>query len=208
MPEVLPGCSIKDNDPRKNGRTLLVERLQGRFVVATSATGTSTQIQRVRIFTDGKARRTGFSLVPSEAALVHLHVHTRHPQDYVLLNEADGTRWRGGADGRWTADRTGAALPLPRSDTKAAKALIDAVMEQRAWPVAPSACAAAGYEAAFRAASRGASPQTVAYQYKGPATGQQWWHADAAMYAWANQQSDYETRELGVIPRDQGGSHA
>lgn len=43
--------------------------------------------------------------------LTHLHVRTRHPQDYVLHNDQDGTRWRGTADGRWVRDDAGVALP-------------------------------------------------------------------------------------------------
>lgn len=43
-----------------------------------------------------------------------------------------------------------------------------------------------------------APAEVVGWQYKGPATGQQWWHADRPMYDWAKQQPDYETRELCV----------
>lgn len=38
------------------------------------------------------------------ASCVLLKVITSHPQDYVLVNEADGTRWRGTAEGGWVAD--------------------------------------------------------------------------------------------------------
>lgn len=31
-----------------------------------------------------------------------LQVVTRHPKDYVLVNEADGSSWRGTEEGRWT----------------------------------------------------------------------------------------------------------
>jgi hypothetical protein len=33
-----------------------------------------------------------------------LTVQTRHPTDYVLMNEADGTRWRAQQDGSWKAE--------------------------------------------------------------------------------------------------------
>lgn len=36
--------------------------------------------------------------------ITQLHVNTTHPQDYVLVNERDGTRWRGTIDGRWVRD--------------------------------------------------------------------------------------------------------
>ncbi len=39
-----------------------------------------------------------------DGELTVLHVSTRHPQDYVLHNEADGTRWRGTADGGWSRE--------------------------------------------------------------------------------------------------------
>lgn len=40
-----------------------------------------------------------------DPTLVTLTVRTRHPRDYVLVNEADGTRWRGTEGGHWAADR-------------------------------------------------------------------------------------------------------
>ena len=33
--------------------------------------------------------------------LIQMQVNTRHPADYVLLNEQDGTRWRGTSKGTW-----------------------------------------------------------------------------------------------------------
>lgn len=38
---------------------------------------------------------------PEKAKLIRLEVSTYHPEDYVLVNERDGTRWRGTHDGRW-----------------------------------------------------------------------------------------------------------
>lgn len=35
------------------------------------------------------------------AKLTELLVNTYHPEDYVLINEADGSVWRGRADGTW-----------------------------------------------------------------------------------------------------------
>jgi hypothetical protein len=35
-----------------------------------------------------------------ERPLVTVVVRTRHPEDYLLVNEADGSRWRI-VDGRW-----------------------------------------------------------------------------------------------------------
>src|SRR3982750_2446595 len=43
--------------------------------------------------------------------LVRLHVSTYHPQDYVLIDEATGHRWRGTADGHWVQD-----LPTTKLD--------------------------------------------------------------------------------------------
>lgn len=37
-------------------------------------------------------------------ALTELHVATRRPHDYVLLDESTGQRWRGTAGGYWVAD--------------------------------------------------------------------------------------------------------
>jgi hypothetical protein len=36
--------------------------------------------------------------------VTRLTVLTRHPQAYVLIDEQDGTRWRGTAEGRWVRD--------------------------------------------------------------------------------------------------------
>lgn len=39
---------------------------------------------------------------PPPDGCTRLQVVTRHPQDYVLKNEEDGSTWRGTQDGRWT----------------------------------------------------------------------------------------------------------
>lgn len=57
--------------------------------------------------------------------LTHLQVHTRHPQDYVLVNEQDGTRWRGTADGRWVSD--GSAVDTITLTLDQANTLLDAL---------------------------------------------------------------------------------
>jgi hypothetical protein len=106
MTELKPGMRIKANDPRQAARLLTIVRVEGRFVYATGRAGIESRIQACRVYTDGKQRRTGFSLVGGrlEPALVHLLVTTRHPETYMLVNEADGTRWRGGPDGSWHRD--------------------------------------------------------------------------------------------------------
>ncbi|QGJ94976.1 hypothetical protein SEA_REDWATTLEHOG_117 [Gordonia phage RedWattleHog] len=40
----------------------------------------------------------------SERNITTLSIRTRHPEDYVLINEADGTRWRGSEDMGWLRD--------------------------------------------------------------------------------------------------------
>lgn len=39
---------------------------------------------------------------PVPEGCTRLQVLTRHPKDYVLANEADGSSWRGTEDGKWT----------------------------------------------------------------------------------------------------------
>lgn len=52
-----------------------------------------------------------------EDGLTLLIVATRHPQDYVLTNEQDNTRWRGTPTGGWTmAGRVPHGVPTPLSD--------------------------------------------------------------------------------------------
>lgn len=70
----------------------------------------------------GQTQREADAVMP----LVQLPVTTRHPWDYVLINEADGTRWRGTADGSWRADDKGSSGPTtaqrvgPRDDSNRA----------------------------------------------------------------------------------------
>jgi hypothetical protein len=57
------GDKIKDNDPRMAGRTLtIVDAADPHYVKAAHA-GRFFSILRRRIYTDGKPRRSGFSLV-------------------------------------------------------------------------------------------------------------------------------------------------
>ena len=39
---------------------------------------------------------------PVPEGCTRLQVVTRHPQDYVLANEEDGSKWRGTEEGKWT----------------------------------------------------------------------------------------------------------
>lgn len=59
------GSKIRDNDPRVTyDRVLTVTGTLPFGVVAKDSNGRSYTILRRRIFTDGKPRRSGFSLVP------------------------------------------------------------------------------------------------------------------------------------------------
>ena len=59
------GSKIKDNDPRGTGnRILTVVELLPNGVIAKGAGGRGFTLLRRRIYTDGKPRRSGFSLVP------------------------------------------------------------------------------------------------------------------------------------------------
>jgi hypothetical protein len=60
--ELKIGDRIKDNDPRMGDRVLVITDVSEDFVTAVTGPWVS-RIQRKRIFTDGKPRRTGFSLV-------------------------------------------------------------------------------------------------------------------------------------------------
>jgi hypothetical protein len=58
------GDKIKDNDPRCTWRAPLeIIDLLPNGVTARTATGSYVRILRRRIYTDGKPRRNGFSLV-------------------------------------------------------------------------------------------------------------------------------------------------
>jgi hypothetical protein len=66
MSEINKGDRIADNDPRMVGRVLLVIS-QGRpgYVHAADTQHRSFRIQTKRIYTDGKPRRSGFTLLPA-----------------------------------------------------------------------------------------------------------------------------------------------
>lgn len=54
---------IKDNDPRTSNRVLTIKVLHPYGVVAHNVRGRPFSILKRRIHTDGKPRRSGFSLV-------------------------------------------------------------------------------------------------------------------------------------------------
>ena len=62
MTEFQIGQVLKDNDPRKPGRTVTITFVGAEYVVVRSGSRT-VEIRKDRVFTDGKVRRTGFSLV-------------------------------------------------------------------------------------------------------------------------------------------------
>lgn len=60
------GDEIMDNDKRMPGRVLVVTAIEGERVVASAKLGSHLHETRVairRIYTDGKPRRTGWSLL-------------------------------------------------------------------------------------------------------------------------------------------------
>lgn len=61
------GVRIKDNDPRMPNRVLKVYAVGPDWVRAADRSGRAFSIQRRRVHTDDKPRRTGFSLVRDEA---------------------------------------------------------------------------------------------------------------------------------------------
>ncbi len=65
MTELKIGDRIKDNDPRMCGRELRVFDILGDMVRAEGFGGRVAVLSRSRIFTDGKPRKSGFSLVDS-----------------------------------------------------------------------------------------------------------------------------------------------
>lgn len=69
MAELTAGCRIKDNDPRMPNRVLTVVEVLKVNVLAENGMGRVYTINRKRIFTDGKPRRTGFSLVPDASGV-------------------------------------------------------------------------------------------------------------------------------------------
>jgi len=60
--DLKPGTRIKDNDPRVGTRILTIQSVGMHSVTAKSATGRVVTISNDRIHTDGKPRRSGFSL--------------------------------------------------------------------------------------------------------------------------------------------------
>jgi hypothetical protein len=59
------GQRISDNDPRMVGRVLTISAILPNGVEAKNSIGRTFRILRRRIYTDGKLRRNGFSLVPN-----------------------------------------------------------------------------------------------------------------------------------------------
>lgn len=53
---------------------------------------------------------------------VRLDVTTRHPEDYVLLNEEDGTRWRSTPQGGWVSASNNATVDRARNDMRSQRA--------------------------------------------------------------------------------------
>lgn len=62
------GDHLRDNDPRTKERTLYVRKIQGGYAhCATEVMGqVRTRVRLDRIHTDGKPRRTGYSLIPAK----------------------------------------------------------------------------------------------------------------------------------------------
>lgn len=62
------GDTIRDNDPRQEGRTVRITECAAHdFVYGISKKGVKVRISRKRIHTDGKPRRSGFNLVTGGA---------------------------------------------------------------------------------------------------------------------------------------------
>lgn len=63
---VTTGVQIRDNDPRVSFvRVLTVLRVEGDDVVAETSSGRQQRIALRRIHADGKARQTGFDVLPT-----------------------------------------------------------------------------------------------------------------------------------------------
>ena len=63
-PDIKIGSILKDNNPRQEGRTIRVDRLAYAYVYGIAyKSGKGVRITGDRIHCDGKARKTGFSLV-------------------------------------------------------------------------------------------------------------------------------------------------
>jgi hypothetical protein len=63
--ELQIGQRIKDNDPRMPPRVLTIIEVTPKEVLAENVAHRVFSIRPDRIYTDGKPRRTGFSLLPS-----------------------------------------------------------------------------------------------------------------------------------------------
>lgn len=63
--ELKVGDRVRDNDPRMTPRTLIVDRIDGErvWLRGNLARQAQTIISRNRIFTDGKTRRSGWSVI-------------------------------------------------------------------------------------------------------------------------------------------------
>jgi len=62
------GDKVKDNDPRMTAnRVLTVESIDGDKEVARDSMGSRFRYKRTRIFTDGKPRKSGLSLVTNDS---------------------------------------------------------------------------------------------------------------------------------------------
>ena len=57
------GQKIKDNDPRVGNRILKIIDFDGDYVIAKQGGLHSVRIRNDRIYTDGKPRRNGFTLI-------------------------------------------------------------------------------------------------------------------------------------------------
>ena len=63
-PDIKIGSILKDNDPRQEGRTVTVDEVgKSRVLYISPKNGQRNSISLKRIHYDGKARKTGFSLV-------------------------------------------------------------------------------------------------------------------------------------------------
>lgn len=66
-----PGDILVDNDPRMNGRQLIVTKLLPNGVMARDAAGRERAYTLQRIFADGKSRRYGLNLVRGGGGAAH-----------------------------------------------------------------------------------------------------------------------------------------
>lgn len=64
--ELKIGDKLKDNDPRMPNRVLTIAEVLPNGVMCFTHANRTTMILRRRIYTDGKPRRSGFSLVQQD----------------------------------------------------------------------------------------------------------------------------------------------